>query len=326
MSGRRVALVLGCGGQDASYLCEILLREGWEVHGLYRHSSSYPNNLWRISHLLNKITLHVGDILDQASLLDIIGQVKPSVVYNEADQDNVDVSFSVPHYNQLVTAGGCLNVLECVRRVDRTIRVFQPVSATMFGIGGDTNQDEYTTFNPLSPYAICKACAFHWCYYYRMVHGMFVSTAIFYNHDSVRRRGDYLLHKICEKAVLLKHGFSKEPLELGCLDMVVDIGCVGEYMEAAYKIMGLISPCDFVIGTGRPREIKALVEKAFEECELPYGPQTIRVNPGNMRPGPVPRLVADITRASDVFGFNPRMDAMDMLKVILEHYKEGARE
>ena len=166
------ALILGIGGQDGSYLAEILLEKGYEVSGMYRRSST--GNLKRIEHIKDKVTSYQGDLLDQASLARILIDSKPDEIYNECDQDNVGYSYSAPGYSADVTAGAVGKLLEHVRLLLPEVRVFQPVSATMFGNSDTDIQNELTPLNPQSPYAVCKAAAYHWARYYRQSCGMFV--------------------------------------------------------------------------------------------------------------------------------------------------------
>lgn len=316
-------LILGITGQDGSILAEQHLDNGWEVHGLYRHTST--PSLGRIELIKDRVTLHKGDILDVSSLLNTIDQVRPDVIYNEADQDHVGTSYSVPSYNMDVTAKGVLNLLQVVWKVNKGIKVFQPLSATIFG-DAPAPQDEVTPLKPQSPYAIAKACAYHWCGYYRDVLGMYVATAIFYNHDSIKRTGDYLLHKVCKHAVLLGLKKTKEPLRLGDMGIPLDIGCAYEYMTAARTIMSLDKPDDFVIGTGKSKLIVEVVKEAFHIMGVPFNIDTVLGDPNNRRPGPQPKLVANYSKAKNVFGFAPLRNVIDIVHELVEHYKSRVND
>lgn len=317
------ALVLGIGGQDGSYLAEVLLEKDYEVHGMIRRSAT--GNTKNIQHLIDseKITLHRGDMADPLSVADIVRFVEPQEIYNEADQDNVDWSRAVPSYNYDITAGAVGRLLEIVHDLSMTqaenVKVFQPVSAMMFG-DAPFPQTEETRFNPLSPYACAKVAAYYLCRYYRQVYGLFVSTAIMYNHDSVRRSEEYLLHKICASAVRIYRG-EQEKLVLGDLDVPVDIGSAREYMEAAYSMMQLSQPGDFILASGKGVTIRDLVDAAFTKVGLEYD-QFVKCEPSFNRPGPKHVLVGYNQKARDAFGFAPKCCALTLIPKLIEHYSK----
>ena len=208
---KKRALILGITGQDGSYLSEILLAKNYEVHGMYRKSST--GNTSNIDHLLNdpkifniSFFLHRGDLLDQPSLFRIISDVKPDEIYNEADQDHVKWSFEIIGYSSDVTSSGVAKLLETVRIIDKSIRVFQPVTSNMFGLTREDVLNEDSTLNPQSPYAIGKTFAFHTARLYRNAYGMHVSTAILFNHESPRRTTDYVTRKISRAAAKISLG------------------------------------------------------------------------------------------------------------------------
>ncbi len=320
---KKRALILGCTGQDGSYLADILLERGYEVHGMYRRVSG--GNFKNIDHISksveipgNDLTLHQGDMLDIGSVEGIIQEVTPHEIYNEADQDNVDWSYRTPGLSCQITSTAVGNILEVVRKIDRDIKFFQPCTAMMFG-NAQAPQDESTRFNPQSPYACAKAMAYHLARYYRNVHDMFVCTAILYNHDSPRRTEDYLLHKIAHSAVRMANG-EQESLSLGNLTMKVDIGYAEEYMRAANDLMQLNEPDDFVIASDSSCTIDYLVRHAFYLVELP--PETmdkVHIDPKFYRPGKTPTLVGDISKAKEAIGFNPQLDAPSMVQFLIDH-------
>lgn len=308
-------LILGIGGQDGSYLAEILLDRGFEVHGLCRRAST--GNMERIKGLLDNVHIHQGDLLDPISLFRVISDVRPSIIYNEADQDNVGWSYDTAGYSYDVTGSAVGKILEIVRRVNPEIRFFQPVSATMFG-GASPKQDESTPLDPQSPYACAKAMAYHLARYYRKTHGMFVSTGIFYNHDSPRRNNNYLLNKICRSAVEIEKG-KQEKMELGNLDLLVDIGYAKEYMEAAYHIMQQEKPNDFVIATGQPYSIRALAEYALEFAGVTDVAGLIVSSKSFSRPGEEPILIGNSGKANKAFGFSPHYNARRVVGMLIAH-------
>lgn len=307
---RRV-LILGITGQDGSYLADLLLEKGCEVHGLVRHSSSYPDNLWRIEHALDRLTLHSGDLTDPASVYRIIDEVRPAELYNEADQDHVGTSYATPAYSMDVTAGAVARTLEAVRRIDPAIRVFQPVSATMFGTTPPP-QNEGSAFAPQSPYAVAKVSAYYLCQHFRREYGMFVSTATLFNHDSPRRVGDYLLHKLCRAAV------RGEPLALGCLDQRVDIGYAPEYVAAMHRLMQLDQPADVVLSSGDTWTIRELARHAYAAVGLDFEQY---VTEAPYRPGPVPYLFGDSRKATKLIGWKPTIRVDHILDLLIDHYR-----
>lgn len=266
MSQKR-ALILGINGQDGSYLAEILLANGYEVHGVVRRNSQ--PNLWRLNGCIDHLILHQGDLLDPQGIDRIIGRVRPTEIYNEADQDHVGFSGAAPKLSVDVTYGGIASLLEMLKG-NHTIKLFQPLSATMFG-NAPAPQSLETPFDPQSPYAVSKVAAYYLCKHYREKHGIFVSTAILYNHDSVRRQGDYLLHKICKGVVKIHYGDQKS-LDLTNLQAKVDIGYAKDYMEAVYQRMQLDHPTDCLIGTGNPETIHSLIRMALNYEGVIYDP------------------------------------------------------
>ena len=312
---KKKALILGITGQDGSYLAEVLLDKGYEVHGMYRRSAT--GNLRNINHIVNQITLHKGDLADQTSLYRIISSVQPDEIYNEADQDHVAWSYEIPAYSYDITAASVGRVLEIIKQVNPKIKFFQPLSSTMFGDAIQVPQNEKTLFAPQSPYACAKLLAFYLAKYYRDVHGMFVSTAIFFNHDSPRRSEEYLLHKICSSAVRISKGI-QDKMTIGALDLPVDIGYAKEYMEAAWKIMQYDKPEDFVISTGESHLIQELVDEAFGLVGLnPKG--LVEIDPKFARPGKQVELVGDISKAREKLGFEPKVKFKELIKLLIEH-------
>ena len=311
---KKKALILGITGQDGSYLAEVLLEKGYEVHGMIRRSST--GNTKNIDQIINKIILHKGDMADVNSLYRIISQVQPEEIYNEADQDHVGWSYDIPAYSYDITAAAVGRILEVIKQVNPKIKFFQPVSATMFG-DAIHPQSEKTPFNPQSPYACAKLLAYYLARYYRDVHGMFVSTAIFFNHDSPRRSEEYLLHKICNSAVRISKGKQKQ-IALGSLDMSVDIGYAKEFMEAAWQIMQQENPDDYVIGTGEGRTIREFLEEAFAQVGLKTE-GLVTIDPKFVRPGKQPTLIGDITKAKEAFGFNPKIKFKELIKILIEN-------
>lgn len=314
------ALITGISGQDGSYLCDLLLEKGYEVHGLYRHSSC--DNLWRIRNKLDKITLHKGDITDPASLYNAIWQATKTGVnelYHVADQDNVGWSMCGPVSQVDVTYKSVQNILETVRSINSRTRVFLPSSATIFGMCPPT-QSEQSTLDPQSPYACAKAAVLHLARYYRRQYGLHVSVGIMFNHDSPRRADGYLLQKICRAAINIRRRQQKE-LVLGDLNMKVDIGYAKEYMEAAIAMLQQGQPDDYIIATGvnGTITIREMVEIAFYKVgiDLAAIPELVKFD-SSINQREQPRLIGDYSKAKTVFGFEPKTNIGQLIHMILE--------
>ena len=308
------ALILGITGQDGSYLAELLLAKGYEVHGLVRRSAT--GNTRNIEPLLDRITLHRGDLADTTSLYRVIREVGPREIYNEADQDHVGWSFETPGYSYEITGAAVGRLLEIVRQVDPTIKVFQPCSSNMFGKAVETPQTEETPFRPQSPYACAKVLAYVLARHYREAHGMFVCTGIFYNHESPRRAEEYVTRKVTKAVARIKAGL-QDALYLGDLDARVDWGYAGEYMEAAWAIMQQPAPDDFVIATGEAHSVREWVEAAFGLAGL-RAEDHVRVDERLLRPAATAVLVGNASKARKAFGFEPRVRFRELVRMMVE--------
>lgn len=316
------ALILGITGQDGSYLAEVLLEKGYEVHGFYRKSAT--GNTRNIEHLLDKITLHRGDLLDTASLYRTIKEVNPDEIYNEADQDHVSWSFEAIEYQCQVTGTAVAKILEIIRQTNPKIKMFQPVSAHMFGKAEETPQKETTPFRPQSPYACVKAFASIIARFYRETYGIFVATAIFYNHESPRRPEEYVTRKITKAAARISLGL-QNVLELGDLSAKIDWGYSKEYMEAAWNILQQPQPDDYIIGTGETHSVQEFLDETFRQAGLDPK-QYVRINPKFLRPATNTVLVGDISKAKNAFGFEPKVKFKELIKLMLESDLEQAKK
>jgi len=316
------ALILGITGQDGSYLAEFLLNKGYEVHGLIRKSST--GNTKNIKHILDKITLHRGDMLDVTSLYKAIKEVEPDEIYNEADQDHVSWSYDSPGYSCDITGGAVGKVLEAIRQINPKIKFFQPVSSNMFGKTDISPQDENTPFRPQSPYAAAKVLAFELARYYRDVFGMFVSTGIFYNHESPRRTEEYVTGKIVHAAARIKLGL-QEKLYLGDLSTRVDFGYAPDYMDAAWNILQQESPDDFIICTGEAHSIQEFLEEAFNYLEL--DPEKyVEFDKQFVRPGKTSDLVGDFSKATKAFNYQPTVKFKELVKILVDAAMETVKK
>lgn len=316
------ALILGVTGQDGSYLAEVLLEKGYEVHGMYRKSAT--GNLRNIEHLLEKITLHRGDLLDTTSLYRVIREVGPDEIYNEADQDHVGWSLEMVDFQYNVTGAAVGRLLEIVKQLNPKIKFFQPVSSNIFGKATEQPQTENTPFRPQSPYACAKVLAYVIARYYRETYGMFVATGIFYNHESPRRPEDYVTRKITKAAAKISLGLQKE-LELGDLSAQIDWGYAKEYMEAAWNIMQQTQADDYIICTGEAHSVQEFVNEAFAVVNLDPA-QYVKINPKFLRPATNTVLVGDISKAKRAFGFNPKIKFKELVKLMVESDLKNLKE
>lgn len=315
------ALILGVTGQDGSYLAELLLEKGYEVHGMLRHSAT--GNTRNINHLIkdkeifNKIFfLHKGDLADATSLYRIISEVKPQELYNEADQDHVSWSFAAPDYSYDITGAAVGRILEIIRQIDSKIKFFQPCSSNMFGKAIETPQSETTPFQPQSPYACAKILAYVLTRHYREAYGMFAATAIFYNHESPRRTEEYVTRKITKAAARIAMGL-QDKLVLGDLSAKIDWGYAKEYMEAAWNILQQPKPDDFVIATGEVHSVQEFVEEAFRFVNLNSDDYVVS-DKQLLRPASTSVLVGDISKARKTFGFEPKIKFKELVRIMVE--------
>ena len=308
------ALILGITGQDGSYLAELLLAKGYEVHGMIRRSAT--GNTRNIDHLLDRIVLHRGDLADATSLYRIINEVRPREIYNEADQDHVRWSFDAPDYSYDITGAAVGRLLEIIRQVDRGIRFFQPCSSNMFGRAVETPQTEETPFRPQSPYACAKVLAYVLARHYRETYGMFACTGIFYNHESPRRAEEYVTRKVTRAAARIKLGRERE-LVLGDLSARIDWGYAKEYMEAAWNILQQGTPDDYIIATGEAHSVREWVDAAFALVGLDPDAY-VKTDARLLRPASTTVLVGDGSKARKAFGFEPKVRFDELVRLMVE--------
>jgi GDPmannose 4,6-dehydratase len=316
------ALILGITGQDGSYLAELLLSKGYEVHGLIRRSAT--GNTRNIEHLMDKITLHRGDLADVPSLYRTIAAIHPREIYNEADQDHAGWSYDLVDYASEITGGAPGRILEIIKQLDPTIRYFQPLTSNMFGQTDTEMQNEQTPLRPQSPYACAKVYALMLTRYYRDVHKIFASTATFFNHESPRRTDSYVSRKITKAAARISLGLQKK-LYLGDIDAKLDLGFAGEYMEAAWNILQLDKPDDFVIGTGEAHSVREFAEEAFKIVGL-KADDYIEIDPKLLRPGKTSTLIADYSKAKKAFGYEPKVKYKDLVKIMVDYDLEQEKK
>jgi GDPmannose 4,6-dehydratase len=316
----RKALITGVTGQDGSYLAELLLEKGYEVHGLVRRSSSF--NTWRIDHVRERMVLHYGDLVDQNSLARALEALQPDEVYNLAAQSHVKVSFDMPEYTTDVTALGVLRVLDAVRDLGLHTRVYQAGSSEMFGLVQETPQTEKTPFHPRSPYAVSKVYG-HWmAVNYRESYGMHVSNGILFNHESPRRGENFVTRKITMSVAAIKQGREKE-LRLGNLDAKRDWGYAKDYVEAMWRMLQQERPGDYVVATGETHSVREFCEEAFACASLDWK-DFVRVDPKYFRPAEVDLLLGDAGKARRELGWAPRVTFRDLVRLMVEADLESA--
>ena len=314
------ALLTGITGQDGSYLAELLLSKGYEVHGVLRRSSSVSTD--RIDHLYQDphhreipLFLYYGDLSDSSSLINTINRVKPDEVYNLGAQSHVKVSFEMPEFTADSTGMGTLRLLEAIRHADWPIRFYQAGSSEMFGMVREVPQSETTPFYPRSPYAVSKVFA-HWMtIQYREAYDLFACNGILFNHESPRRGVTFVTRKITRgiAAILAKR---EEKLYLGNLDAFRDWGYASEYVEAMWLMLQQDQPDDFVIATGEMHSVREFVQLAFGLVGLDWQ-EYVEIDPRYFRPTEVDELCGDASKAKQALGWSPGTSFPELVKIML---------
>ena len=329
------ALITGITGQDGSYLAELLLEKGYEVHGMTRRAS-LPNTD-RIAHLLDKITLHDGDLSDSSSIIRILRLVQPEEVYNLAAQSHVQVSFDVPEYSGDVDALGVLRMLEGIRilGMEKTCRFYQASTSELYGKVEEVPQRETTPFHPYSPYAIAKQYGYWMVKEYREAYGIFAVNGILFNHESERRGENFVTRKITRAAGRIACGL-QDRLQLGNLDSRRDWGYARDYVECMWLMLQHERPEDFVIATGVQHTVREFTTLAFahdgidlewhgqgleeQGIDKATGKVLVEVNPAWFRPTDVDNLWGDPTKAKTVLGWNPQRTSYEELCAIMAEH------
>jgi GDPmannose 4,6-dehydratase len=315
------ALITGITGQDGSYLAELLLEKGYEVHGLVRRSSSF--NTWRIDHVRDRLVLHYGDLVDQNSLVRTLVSIAPDEAYNLAAQSHVKVSFEMPEYTANVTALGVMRLLDAVREAGLRTRVYQAGSSEMFGLVQENPQRETTPFHPRSPYGVSKVFG-HWiAVNYREGYGMHVSNGILFNHESPRRGENFVTRKITLGVAAIKKDKARE-LRLGNLDARRDWGFARDFVEAMWLMLQQEEPGDYVVATGETHSVKEFCEEAFGCVGLDWK-DFVKVDPKYFRPAEVDLLLGDPSRAKSRLGWEPKVTFKELVRLMVEADLEGKR-
>jgi GDPmannose 4,6-dehydratase len=307
------ALITGITGQDGSYLAELLLEKGYEVHGMVRRASTEKFD--RIEHLRDRITLHQGDLLDHRSLTDTLRASKPEEIYNLAAMSFVAVSWIQPTLTAEFTGVGVTRLLEAMREVCPEARFYQASSSEMFGKVREVPQTESTPFYPRSPYGVAKAYGHFITVNYRESYDLHATSGILFNHESPRRGLEFVTRKVTWHAAAIKHGKLDE-LRLGNLDAQRDWGYAKDYVEAMYLMLQRDEPEDFVIATNTMHTVRDCVQIAFDEAGVADWEQHVVIDPSFLRPAEVDELVGDSTKAKELLGWEPKTSFEELIRLM----------
>ena len=328
---KKIGLILGITGQDGSYLAELLLEKGYEVHGIIRRSSSF--NTGRIDHIYPQLQLHYGDTTDTLSLEHIIQKVKPDEIYNLAAQSHVQVSFEIPEYTGQVDALGVLRLLETVKNYCPGTKIYQASTSELYGKVQEIPQNEKTPFYPRSPYGVAKQYAFWICRNYREAYNLFISNGILFNHEGERRGSTFVTKKITEGlASWYKTG---TPFKMGNLDSERDWGYAKDYVYGMWLILQQDKPDDFVLATGECHTVREFIEEACKYVEVDLlwlnsgvneigidkksGKTIVTIDPKYFRPTEVDLLLGDPTKAKEVLGWVAETKFKELVKIMMLH-------
>ena len=324
------ALITGITGQDGSYLAELLLAKGYEVHGLVRRSST--SNTARLDHVYQdpqqsnaRLILHHGDITDGQGVTNLVLEIQPDEIYNLAAQSHVRVSFDNPVYTANVVGVGALHVLEAARKLNdvKPTRVYQASSSEMFGNVSQSPQNETTPFFPQSPYACAKVFAYHQTVNYRNAYKMFAVNGILFNHESPRRGENFVTRKITLAAARIKLGL-QDKLYLGNLDSQRDWGYAKDYVEGMWLMLQAEQPEDLVFATGQPHSIRQFLDYSFGYLDLDWN-DYVEIDPRYFRPTEVNLLKGDFSKAKTKLGWEPKTDCQALAEIMVDHDLELAR-
>ncbi len=322
MPEQKSALITGITGQDGSYLAELLLAKGYEVHGLIRRASTFNteriDHIYRDPHETPKLKLHFGDLTDSSGLQKLMEDLQPDEVYNLGAQSHVRVSFDQPEYTADVVGMGIIRLLEAVRsyqkHANRQVRIYQASSSEMFG-SAPPRQSEATRFQPRSPYACAKVYSHYQMINYRESYGIFACNGILFNHESPRRGETFVTRKITRAATRIKLGLQKK-LYLGNLDARRDWGFAGDYVEAMWRMLQQDQPDDFVVATGESLSIRDFLVLVFQRLDLDWE-QHVEIDPRYFRPAEVDHLEGDAAKARRILGWEPKTDVRQLTAMMV---------
>jgi GDPmannose 4,6-dehydratase len=308
------ALITGITGQDGSYLAELLLEQGYEVFGMVRRSSA--PNLWRIEHLLARITLKPADLLDQLSIIRLIDEVRPQEFYNLAAMSFVPASWDQPMLTGEYNSQGVTRVLDAIRQVDSKIRFYQASSSEMFGKVREVPQTETTPFYPRSPYGVSKVFAHYITVNYRESYDLFAVSGMLFNHESPRRGLEFVTRKVTDYVARIKLG-QADSLPIGNLDAHRDWGFAGDYVRAMWLMLQQEKPDDYIIATGLSHSVRELVEIAFARVGLDWQ-KYVRQDPALLRPAEVDHLLGDASKARRDLGWAPTVSFKQLIEMMVD--------
>ena len=310
----RRALITGITGQDGSYLAELLLGKGYEVFGMIRRLSA--PNVWRIEHLLDRVTLKPADLLDQLSLLRLIDEVRPHELYNLAAMSFVPASWDQPMLTGEFNSQGVTRMLDAIRHVDTSIRFYQASSSEMFGKVREVPQTELTPFYPRSPYGVSKVFAHYITVNYRESYDLFAVSGMLFNHESPRRGLEFVTRKVSDGVARIKLGL-RETLPMGNLDARRDWGFAGDYVRAMWLMLQQDRPDDYVVATGISHSVRELIEIAFARVGLDWE-KHVRIDPAFLRPAEVDHLLGDATKARTTLGWTPEVNFKQLVEMMVD--------
>jgi GDPmannose 4,6-dehydratase len=310
---QRKALITGVTGQDGSYLAELLLEKGYDVHAMVRRAST--EKFERIEHLRDRLTLHQGDLLDQRSLVDALRASEPEEIYNLAAMSFVAVSWIQPTLTAEFTGVGVTRMLEAMREVCPDARFYQASSSEMFGKVLEVPQTEKTPFYPRSPYGVAKAYGHFITVNYRESYSLHATSGILFNHESPRRGLEFVTRKITWHAAAIKLGIEKE-IRLGNLDAERDWGYAKDYVEAMWLMLQRDDPQDYVISTGEAHSVRECCEVAFDEAGLGDFEQYVTIDPAFVRPAEVDHLIGDASKAERELGWKPQTSFEELIRLM----------
>ncbi|WP_430452806.1 GDP-mannose 4,6-dehydratase [Rhodopirellula europaea] len=325
----KTALITGITGQDGSYLTDLLLEKGYQVHGIVRRSSTFNtdriDHVYKDPHESSNLHLHYGDLTDGQNMTNLVLDIQPDEIYNLGAQSHVRVSFDSPVYTVQTVGLGSLNVLEAARQLNKQkpTRVYQASSSEMFGDVIETPQTETTPFQPQSPYACAKVYAFHQTVNYRHAYDLFASNGILFNHESPRRGETFVTRKITRAATRIKLGL-QDKLYLGNLDAKRDWGYAKDYVEGMWRILQHDEPDDFVLATGETQTIRQFLDYTFEALDLDWN-KYVEIDPRYFRPTEVDLLLGDYSKAKTKLGWEPETSCKQLAELMVEHDLELAK-
>lgn len=328
-SSQKRALITGITGQDGSYLAELLLAKGYEVHGIKRRSSSF--NTARVDHLLNdrhereaQLFLHFADLTDSTSLIKLLYRLAPDEIYHLGAQSHVRVSFDIPEYTGDVTALGTTRLIEAIREAGIPARFYNAASSEMFGQSGEVPQNERTPLRPRSPYGCAKLYSYWMTVNARDGYGMFAANGILFNHESPRRGEIFVSRKITRAVARIRAGL-QDKLYLGNLEAERDWGYAPEYVEGIWRMLQQAEPEDFVLATGETHSVREFAERAFAHAGLDWR-KHVEVDPEYYRPTEIDRLVGDASKARERLGWQPKTKFRDLVKIMVDADRQLLRD